>query len=152
LCMLVIALTTAFSAWVMKYIVDDVFYEKQWSLVYWIGSAIIVAFLARGLATYGQSVLLAQVGNNIVARYQRRIFAHLMRLDMGFFTSTRSGQLAAQINQNVGRIRDLLNMTRSALVRDLVSLIGLVGVMIYQDPVLSLSALIIGPPLIYTVN
>src|SRR5690606_12493174 len=63
-----------------------------------------------------------------------------------------SGQLAAQVAQNVTGIRDLLNMTLAAVARDLVSLVGLVGVMILQDPVLSLSALIIGPPLIYTVN
>ncbi|WP_034658580.1 ABC transporter ATP-binding protein [Chelativorans sp. J32] len=152
LCMLAIAGTTAFSAWIMKYIIDDVFYRQQWELVGVICAAIIAAFALRGFATYGQAVLLAKVGNNIVARYQRRIFDHLMRLDIAFFTTTRSGQLAAQVAQNVTGIRDLLNMTLAAVARDLVSLVGLVGVMILQDPVLSLSALIIGPPLIYTVN
>ena len=62
----------------------------------------------RGLATYGQAVILAKVGNNLVARYQQRLFDHLMKLGVGFFSETRSGQLAAQINQNVVGIRDLL--------------------------------------------
>ena len=105
-----------------------------------------------GFATYGQSVLLAKVGNNIVARYQRRLFDHLMQLDLAFFSSARSGQLAAQISQNVTGIRDLLNLTITAAVRDFVSLVGLVGVMVYMDPVLSLAAFIIGPPLIFSVN
>ncbi len=43
-------------------------------------------------------------------------------------------------------------MTLTSIARDAVSLVGLVGVMIYQDPVLSLSSLLIGPPLIYTVD
>jgi len=152
LCMVAIAATTAFSAWIMKYIIDDVFYDQRWDLIVWICAAIIIAFGIRGFATYGQAVLLAAVGNNIVARYQRRIFDHLMRLDISYFTGTRSGRLAAQIAQNVTGIRDLLNMTLAAVARDLVSLVGLVAVMIMQDPLLSLSALIIGPPLVYTVN
>lgn len=152
LCMLAVAATTAFSAWIMRDIIDDVFYRQNWGLIGWICAAIVVAFTIRGFATYGQSVLLAQVGNNIVARYQARIFDHLMRLDIGYFTATRSGQLAAQINQNVSGIRDLMNMTLAAVARDLVSLIGLVAVMVVMDPLLSLIALIIGPPLIYTVN
>ncbi|MFC6489568.1 ABC transporter ATP-binding protein [Nitratireductor sp. GCM10026969] len=151
-CMLAIAGTTAFSAWIMRDIIDEVFYEQRWGLVGWISGAIILAFTIRGFATYGQAVLLAKVGNNLVARYQRRIFEQLMRLDIGFFTATRSGQLAAQISQNVTGIRDLLNMTLAALARDVVSLIGLVAVMIWMDPLLSLIALIIGPPLVYTVN
>jgi subfamily B ATP-binding cassette protein MsbA len=152
LCMLAIAATTSFTAWIMRAIVDDVFVRQEWDLLGWICGAILVAFIVRGLATYGQSVLLAQVGNNIVARYQRRLFDHLMRLDLAFFSGARSGQLAAQIAQNVTGIRDLLNMTITAAVRDLVSLVGLVGVMIYMDPVLSLAAFIIGPPLILSVN
>src|SRR5690606_3105063 len=99
-----------------------------------------------------QAVLLARVGNNIVARYQRRMFEHLMRLDIGYFTANRSGRLAAQINQNVTGIRDLLNLTLAAVARDAVSLLGLVGVMVMQDPLLSLIALLIGPPLLYSVN
>jgi len=152
ICMLAIAATTSFTAWIMRSIVDDVFVQQQWSLLAWICGAVLVAFMVRGFATYGQSVLLAKVGNNIVARYQRRLFDHLMQLDLAFFSSARSGQLAAQISQNVTGIRDLLNLTITAAVRDFVSLVGLVGVMVYMDPVLSLAAFIIGPPLIFSVN
>lgn len=152
LCMLAIAATTAFSAWIMRDVVDQIFVEERWEALRWICASIVAAFVIRGFAAYGQAVLLAQVGNNIVARYQTRIFDHLMRLDMGYFTATRSGQLAAQIAQNVTGIRDLLNMTLAAVARDAVSLAGLVAVMVWMDPLLSLIALVIGPPLVYAVN
>ncbi|TIP61681.1 ABC transporter transmembrane domain-containing protein, partial [Mesorhizobium sp.] len=51
----------------------------------------------------------------------------------------------------VNGIRDLLSMTLTSLARDAVSLIALIGVMIWQDPMLSLMSLLVGPPLIYTV-
>jgi len=151
-CLLAIAGTTAFTAWLMRDIVDLLFQDRRQDLILLICGAIVAAFTIRGIATYVQAVVLARIGNNLVARYQQRIFDHLMRLGVGYFTATRSGQLAARINENVTGIRDLLSMTLTAIARDAVSLVALVGVMIYQDPVLSVIALVIGPPIILSVN
>jgi ATP-binding cassette, subfamily B, bacterial MsbA len=85
-------------------------------------------------------VILASIGNNLVARYQKRLFAHLLRLGLDFFNETRSGRLAARINENVLGIRDMLGMTLKSIAGDAVLLVALVGVMIAQDPVLSLIA------------
>ncbi|SDA50387.1 ATP-binding cassette, subfamily B [Mesorhizobium qingshengii] len=152
LCLLTVSATTALSAWIMSPVVNQIFYERRGDLIPWICAALLGAFILRGLAGYGQAVTMARIGNNLVARYQQRIFNHLMKLGVSFFNDTRSGRLAAQINENVNGIRDLLSMTVTSIARDAVSLVGLVGVMIYQDPVLSLSSLLIGPPLIYTVT
>ncbi|WEX11748.1 ABC transporter ATP-binding protein [Chelativorans sp. AA-79] len=152
LCMLILAPTAYFNVWALKYITDDVFVERDWNAAWMIAGAIVVVFAIRGVASYGQAVLLAQVGNNIVARYQRRMFDHLMRLDVGFFTGTRSGQLASRIAQNVTGIRDLLNLTLAALARDVVQLVTLVVAMVTMDPVLSLFVLIIVPPLLYAIG
>ena len=151
-CLLAIAATTAFSAWVMRDVIDEIFYRQRADLIALISVSIAAAFFIRGMATYGQSVVLAKVGNNLVARYQARIFAHLMRLGIDYFSENRSGRLAAQINQNVNGIRDLLGTTLTAVARDAVSLVALVGVMIFQDPLLSAIAFLIAPPLIFTVN
>ncbi|MER9331505.1 ABC transporter ATP-binding protein/permease [Mesorhizobium sp. M0152] len=152
LCLLTVSATTALAAWIMSPVVNQIFYERRGDLIPWICAALLGAFILRGLAGYGQAVTMARIGNNLVARYQQRIFNHLMKLGVSFFNDTRSGRLAAQVNENVNGIRDLLSMTVTSTARDAVSLIGLVGVMIYQDPILSLSSLLIGPPLIWTVT
>ena len=120
-CLLAVAATTAFSAWIMNDVVNSIFYERRYDLIMIISGSIAAAFVVRGFATYLQSVLLAKVGNNLVARYQRRMFDHLMRLGIDFFADTRSAELAARINQNVGGIRDLLNMTITSIARDAIS-------------------------------
>jgi len=149
--LLLVSATTAFSAWIMKDVIDTIFYEQRKEMIALICGVILIAFIVRGIATYAQAVLLARIGNNLVARYQRRIFDHLMRLGLDFFNDVRSGHLAAQINQNVNGVRDLLNVTLTSIARDFVSLVALVVVMIVQDPVLSGIALLIGPPLIFGV-
>ncbi len=151
-CLIAIAASTGFVAWIIRPIVDELFYRQRYDRVPLICGAVILAFIIRGVATYGQAVTLARIGNNLVARYQKRIFEHLMRLGVGFFNDRRSGQLAARINENVNGIRDLLGMTLKSVAGDAVSLIGLIVVMIVQDPLLSASAVVIGPPLVLTVN
>ena len=150
--LLIIAGTTAFTAWIMRDVVNQIFYERRADLILPICLSIIAAFGLRGIATYGQAVTLAKVGNNLIARYQRRVFDHLMNLGMDFFSSQRSAQLIAQVNQNVSGVRDLLNILVTSIARDAVSLVALVGVMIYQDPMLSLLAFLIGPPLVFAVD
>ncbi|MGB3646734.1 MAG: ABC transporter ATP-binding protein [Mesorhizobium sp.] len=150
-CLVAVAATTAFTAWIMRDVIDQIFYKQRGDLIMLICVTIMAAFVIRGIATYGQAVTLAKIGNNLVARYQRRIFDHLMKLGVGFFNDTRSGRLAAQINQNVSGIRDLLGMTLTSVARDAVSLVGLVAVMVMQDPLLSVMSLLIGPPLVYAV-
>lgn len=150
--LLMLAATTAFSAWIMRDVINEIFYRERYDLIPIICGSIVAAFTIRGMAGYAQAVLLARIGNNLIARYQRRIFDHLMKLGVGFFTDVRSGRLAAQINYNVHGIRDLLGITLTALARDAVSLVALLAVMISQDPVLSAIALLIGPPLIFSVS
>jgi ATP-binding cassette subfamily B protein len=151
-CLLAVAGSTAFSAWIMRDVIDKVFYKQRYDLLWLICGGVAVAFTVRGVAGYFQSVLLAKVGNNLVARYQRRMFDHLMRLDISYFTAMRSGQLAARIKQNVSGVRDLLSLTLTSVARDAVSVVGLVAVMIFQDPLLSVIVLLIAPPLVFAIN
>lgn len=151
-CLLLVSATTAFVAWMMRDIINEIFYKQNSDLIWIVSASVFAAFLVRGIATYIQAVALARVGNSLAARYQNRLFEKLMSMDLRFFNSVHSGTLAAQINQNVTGIRDILNMTITSIGRDIVSLIGLVAVMLFQDPTLFMMALLIGPPLVLSVG
>lgn len=147
-CLVVVAATTGFTAWIMEAVVNEAFANRRADIVLLICGAIFVAFVLRGLATYGQAVALSKIGNNIVARYQRRLYAHVMALSVGYFHEHRSAQLSAKISQNVSGIRDVLNMTVTSIARDLLTLIGLIGVMFSKDWLLSLIVFLVAPPLL----
>ncbi|WP_246160150.1 ABC transporter ATP-binding protein [Aureimonas fodinaquatilis] len=146
-CLVMVALTTAFLAWIMRDVIDDIFVDRNPAMLLSLPLAVFVTFLIRGIATYFQGVILARIGNDVVARYQQRLFRHLTELSVDFFGENRSAQLAARINQNVTGVRDTLNLTVTSLARDLLTLLFLIGVMIWQDPVLSSIALLGGPPI-----
>ena len=147
-CLLVVAGTTAFTAWIMDSIINEAFVNRRADLAFLICGGIFLAFFIRGLASYGQSVALSKIGNNIVARYQKRLYSHLMKLSVGYLSESRSAHLAAQVSQNIGGIRDVMNLTVTSVARDLLTFIALVGVMIFKDPFLSIIIVFIVPPLV----
>ena len=152
LCLIVVAVTTAFSAWIMRDVIDEIFVNQRGDLIWLISGTVLAAFMLRGVAIYGQAVILARIGNDLVARYQQRVFDKLMGLGVAFYSDQRSGQLAARLAENVGSIRDVLSLTLTAIARDTLSLIGLVAVMVIQDWRLSLATLLIAPPLIWAIS
>ena len=151
-CLFVVAMTTAFTAWIMEDVINEAFAKKNADVLWWICIAILGAFILRGAASYGQAVILSKIGNNLVARYQHRLVEHLMALNVSWYSSTRSAQIAAQISQNVMGIRDIMNLTVTSFARDLITLIALVGVMIAKDPLLSLIAFVLAPPVLISLR
>jgi ABC-type multidrug transport system fused ATPase/permease subunit len=151
-CLVIVALSTAFTAWIMESVVNEAFANRRADLVWMICGAIFLAFVLRGLATYGQAVTLSKIGNNIVAVYQRRLYTHLMTLSVGFYSESRSAHLAAQISQNVNGIRDVLNLTVTSTARDFLTLVALIAVMVSKDAILSLIVFAVAPPLLYALR
>lgn len=151
-CLIVVALSTAFTAWIMEKVVNEAFANRRADIVWLICGSILAAFVLRGFATYGQAVALQKISNNIVARYQRRLYSHLMTLSVGFFSEARSSHLAAQVSQNIAGIRDVMNLTVTSTARDLLTLVSLIAVMVSKDWVLSLIVFAVAPPLLYALR
>jgi len=72
LCMAVMATATAMTAWLMKPVVNDVFFAANSDLLWIIGGAVMAAFVVKGLANYAQATLMAYGGLHIVAVNQNR--------------------------------------------------------------------------------
>ena len=152
LCLVFLAASTAYAAHLMAPIVDEAFIGADASAARWYAVVVGLLFIARGFATYFQTVLLSKIGNNIVARYQRRIFSHLLSLGVGYFQSTHSAYLVGRINQNVLGVRDLLNTVVLAALRDLLTLVGLVAVMVWYDPIMAAAMFTLGPLVLGLLN
>jgi ATP-binding cassette, subfamily B, bacterial MsbA len=136
---------TAASAWLMKDVVNHIFVDKNQTAMIVLPLIICAIFVAKGFAAYFQEIVLATVGNRIVAETQTRLFAHVLRMDAGFFQRQSSAELVTSMTQRVGAIRDVMNITALGVGRDLFTLVSLVGVMIAQDPAMTLVAGVAAP-------
>jgi len=108
------------------------------------GAAFI--FALRGAANYGQSVILSRIANHIIAENQRRLFSKLLNESIGFFSNRHSSEFAARLMTGAAAATQVLNLLITSIGRDLFSLIGLVGVMVLQDPLLSIVTFVVFPP------
>ena len=62
ICMALVAAATATSAWLMKPVINEVFVERNEELLWIISGAVLITFTVKGIANYGQSVLMSYVG------------------------------------------------------------------------------------------
>lgn len=147
-----VAGSTAFVAYIVKDITNEVFVQQDMNAATNIAIAIFIVFAIRGLATYGYLVVLGKIGNNIVARYQRRIFDHLLKLGVEFHKSTRSAYIVGQINQNILAMRTMMNDVVVVFARDLFTLVGLIAVMIIQDWYMTLVSLAVLPIIAFIMS
>ena len=144
-CMLLVAAMTSLSAYVLKYVIDTIFVHQNRAALVGITFGIVAIFVAKGFAAYFSEVVLGTIGNRLVAQTQKRMFEHMMKVDVAFFQRYSSSELVTKMSYNANAVRDMLNMVSMNLGRDLFTIIGLVITMIALDPVLSAIALIGGP-------
>lgn len=147
-----VAASTAFVAYIVKNITNDVFVKQDLDAAFYIALSIFLVFTIRGLATYGYLNVLGKIGNNIVARYQRRIFDHLLSLGVQFHKSNRSTYIVGQINQNILAMRTMMNDIVIVFARDLFTLIALIIVMLVQDWHMTVVSLSVMPIIIYIMS
>jgi ATP-binding cassette subfamily B protein len=146
--MALVAASSGAVALVMENVMDDVFVERRPGMVAVIAAWVLVIFLVRGGAAYGQTVLLGRIGNRVVARLQTRIHDHVLAQGMGFHARQGTGDLTTRITHNCIAARQALNLVATRLGTDLLSVVALVGVMLWQDLAMSLIALV-GLPAVF---
>jgi len=143
--MAVFAACTAFSAWMMKDVINQIFVNRDPQALFWIPLLIAMAFVVKGVAAYFQEITLTRIGNRIVAETQARLFDHILNMDLGFFQRTTSGDLVTRLTHNVRAVREMMHLLATGLGRDLFTLAGLIGVMVKLEPMLSLVSLVGAP-------
>ncbi len=137
---------TAGSAYVLGQVINQAYIDKNVPRIAILSGVTVLLLFAKGVATYGHTVILSKISNAILANNQRRLFAKLMNESIAFFSERHSSEFLARLTAGAKSITDVLNMLINAIGRDLFMLIGLIGVMVMQDPILSFVGLVVVPP------
>ena len=150
--MIVVAIATAALAWMMRHVVNDVLVGRNQSVMWLTAGAVLATSLLRGFADYRQTVLLATIGNDLVADLQRRIFDKVLSLSVDDLTRAHSAKLVNRLITHAGAARNVLVRVSTSVGCDLLTVVLLVAVMLAQDAVMGLVALLIGPLAIVGLN
>jgi subfamily B ATP-binding cassette protein MsbA len=137
---------TALSAYLIGNVINEAYVNKNLTGIFILGGVTAALFATKGIATYGHSVILSQIGNRIVADNQRAVFAKLLNEGLGFFSDRHSTEFIARLSAGAAAATQVINLLVMSFGRDLLSLIGLVTVMVVQDPYMSFFAFVVAPP------
>ncbi|HEX7883628.1 MAG TPA: ABC transporter ATP-binding protein [Afipia sp.] len=150
--MAVSAGTTAAAAWLLGEVINQTYVDRSVHGIVMLSLVIIVLFTLKGAATYGHTVILSKISNAILASNQRRLFAKLMRENVGFFSERHSSEFLARLTAGAQAVTQVLSLLISAVGRDFLSLVGLAAVMVIQDPWMSLFGLLVAPPALFFIR
>ena len=110
--------------------------------------AIVVVWAASQALSVWQTYLTATVGNRVTASLRERLFAQLQRMELGFFTRTRTGVIQSRLSNDVGGVSNTVSNTVSSVVGNTVTVIAAIVAMLLLSWQLTLIAVLILPLLI----
>ena len=143
--MAIAAAATATIAQLIQPVLDEVLSGANGAVIIPVGLMVLGTFAVRGVSTYIHTVVMNKIGQSIVADIQRDLFTHFMKLDLSFYHANPSGQLISRVINDVSVMRIAVSETTAAFGKSLLTLIFLVGVMLYQDWKLSMMAFAVMP-------
>ena len=142
---LIVAGSTSSIAWLLDPAIKKIFIEKDQTLIIIIPILIIFAFSAKGLSLYLAKVTMITVGENVKRDVQSDMMKNILRADTQVIDNRHSGGFINNLNNDVGMITNLISVAILNLFKDSLTLIGLLGVMFYQNWKLSVFAMIMIP-------
>lgn len=143
---------TAVSAYLVEPVLNKIFVEKNEKLLYILPCAIIAIYLLKNVGTFMQAYFTAYIGQDTIRRFREKMVENLLNLDMKFFNDFRTGELISRTTNDIERIRSIVSSIIPELIRELVTIIGLLCVVIYQSPKLAFFALVVMPIAIYPIS
>ncbi|MBE0490835.1 MAG: ABC transporter ATP-binding protein [Sulfurospirillum sp.] len=136
---------TAFSAYLVKPLLDEIFIAKDVDMLHLLPYAIIAVYVAKESGRYMQSYFTSYIGHDIIRRFRDKILQNLLIQDLSFFHTYRTGELISRNTNDVEKVRTVVSNLIPEFFREIFTIIGLIGVVIYQSPSLAFYALIILP-------
>src|SRR5690625_3042242 len=148
---LVAGAATAFAA-IMQPMIDDSFIDRNPDTIRWIPFAIAGLFLMRGAASFVAQYTMSWIGRNMIRKIRTQMFDRLLRMPTGFYDHNSSGMLLSKLTYDVEQISNAATNAVTILVRDGLTVIGLLIYMFYLSPWLASIFLLIGPPMAFVIN
>ncbi len=144
-CMLLASATGVLPPWLLKNVVDDVLIKKNSAMLNGLSLAIVLLFILKNLANYGQQYLMVWVGQHAVMDLRVALYGKIQSLSLTYLHKRRVGELLSRITGDVATLQGLVSTTIVDLVVQTLTFFGMAGFLIYLNWRLTLFALMVIP-------
>jgi subfamily B ATP-binding cassette protein MsbA len=132
---LVVAAMEGAIAWLVKPAMDDIFIRRDVTMLRLLPLVLFGAYIVKASARYGQSYLMAAVGERVIAAVRGALYRHIQQMPLSFFADVHSADLMSRVSSTV----------MVMAIRQVAMVIALVIVMLVREWRLALIALVVFP-------
>nr|WP_305119325.1 lipid A export permease/ATP-binding protein MsbA [Tahibacter harae] len=136
---------TATFAWLIQPMLDDLFVHRDAATIFWMPIVIVLLFVLRGVATWLTDYGTARIGRSVVHSLREQVFAQYLRMPAGFFDREPSGQLIARVTYTAEQVAQASTDAVKVVVLDSLTVIFMLGVMLWYGPALTLALFVMAP-------
>ena len=142
---ILVAGSTSATAWLLDPAIENIFLNKDETLIYLIPLAIIIAFSTKGISLYLAKILMIQISEEVKKMLQTDMLRSFINADTQIIESKHTGKYISNLSFDVDQITRMLAEAFLSIFKDGLTLIGLLAVMFFQNWKLSLIAIIMIP-------
>ena len=146
------AIGTSASAYLVKPILDRIFIEKNSTMLAILPPLVIVLYFLKGFGKYIQVYYTEYIGHDVIREIRQRMLASILAMHMDYFIKQPSGELISRLTNDINRIKNVVANMLPTIIRELITIVALTAVVIYQSPKLALYFLVIMPLAIYPLS
>jgi len=136
---------TALIAFLVKPALDDIFFGKRLDMLYFLPFLVILLYFFKGLFFFTHEYLMNYVGGMIITQMRDALYRQYMALPQIFFDRTATGLLISRVTYDVNILQSSVSTVVTNLLKDIFTIIGLVGVIFYREWRLALIAIVVFP-------
>ena len=133
LCMLLMAGSDLAQAWVIRPLFDDIFMNKNKAMLSILPAAVVVIYLLRSIAYYGEQYFMEFVGQDIIRKLRNQLYYRMTELPLSFFQGEKTGALISRFTYDVNIVKSMVSSSVAALIRDSLRIVFLTGYIFYSD-------------------
>jgi subfamily B ATP-binding cassette protein MsbA len=150
--MLISAATEVALPVAVKPFLDGTFVNKDLFLIKWVPVALVAIFIFRGIGAYIGTYASTWVGNKVVMDLRDIMFRRMLALPLGYFHDNTTGNLISRFTYDVTQVTSAATNVVMVLVKDSVTMAGLLAYLLYLDWKLTMISLIMVPPIALAVR
>ncbi|MFE1781605.1 ABC transporter ATP-binding protein [Streptomyces sp. NPDC059506] len=133
------------SPFLLREVLDTAIPQQRTGLLTLLVLGMIVAAVATAVLNVAQTLISTTVGQRVMHDLRTRVYAHLQRMPLAFFTRTRTGEVQSRIANDIGGMQATVTSTATSLVSNLTSVVATVVAMLALDWRLTLVSLALLP-------
>lgn len=139
-------------ALLIRTFLDGTFVQRDPRMIAWIPLAIVGLFVMRGAGDYLANFAPGHVGRTVIKALRAEVFRHLLALPVRYFDRNAPAQLLARLTYNVELVSEATTTAATALVKDTLTIAGLLGYLFWTNWRLTLLALAVAPLIAWLVR